>query len=123
MRRANATAHRNDKGRDVAHKHEKSMLTTSRKWFINNLIKAVKSVAPATGVALVGLTVSLLPLGPFTPMFSILVTSFASCQLKQNVVGGAVALLHAGGIQGFEGHILALLSFMSLNSTLSSHIS
>jgi hypothetical protein len=87
-------------------------LTTSHQWLINNPMKAVKYAAPVAGVVLAGPLVSLLPLGSFTPLISMVVTFLASSTLKQNAVGGALALLQAGGMQKLAAQILAFLSFL-----------
>ena len=84
-------------------------------------MKAVKLVkvygVPFAGVALAGPMASMLPLGPLTPFAALLATSFASFHLRQNVMGGLCSFLHAGGLGGFQGQILSLLSFMSLSAT------
>lgn len=115
MQQSKRDAHTIDQRKPVTAAKESLMLTLSRQWLINNPKKAVKYAAPAAGIVLAGPIVSLLPLGPFTPILSIIVTSFASSRLKKNAVGGAVAFLQAGGLRGFEGQLLALLSFMSFS--------
>lgn len=72
---------------------------------------------PRAGVALAGPMVSVLPLRPLSPFASLLATSFASFQLRQSVMGGLCFFLHAGGLGGFEGQFLSLLSFISLSAT------
>lgn len=85
---------------------------------IKNPVNAVQIAAPAARVALTGSIVSLLPLGSYTAMFSILAMSIVSRRLQSQAVGCVVAFLHAGGLSGLEGQVLALLSFISFSAVL-----
>ncbi|KAL6162622.1 hypothetical protein ACJQWK_11544 [Exserohilum turcicum] len=87
---------------------------------IKNPVNAVQIAAPAARVALTGSIVSLLPLGSYTAMFSILAMSIVSRRLQSQAVGCVVAFLHAGGLSGLEGQVLALLSFISFSAVLDS---
>ncbi|KAF1943145.1 hypothetical protein EJ02DRAFT_465232 [Clathrospora elynae] len=101
-------------------KSKATVLTIYLSWLLNAPIKVAKVFLPAAGVVLAGPMTTLLSLGRFTPLISVFVTSFVSFQLKHITHGGAVAFLHAGGPQGFEGQALSLLNFITLNATFSS---
>ncbi|XP_014559523.1 hypothetical protein COCVIDRAFT_35295 [Bipolaris victoriae FI3] len=88
----------------------------TRRLPIKNATKAAKTAVTAAGVVLAGPIVSFLPLGPFTAILSLLATSIASSHLKHKIIGGVIAFLYAGGLHGFEGQLLALLSYFSFTS-------
>ncbi|KAH7561998.1 hypothetical protein BM1_03102 [Bipolaris maydis] len=88
----------------------------TRRLPIRNATKDAKTAVTAAGVVLAGPIVSFLPLGPYTAILSLLATSIASSHLKHKVIGGVIGFLYAGGLHGFEGQLLALLSYFSFTS-------
>ncbi|KAI1538364.1 hypothetical protein PtrSN002B_005636 [Pyrenophora tritici-repentis] len=82
------------------------MLTLVRQSLIENPIKAFKTFAHDTTVLL----------GGWTPVFSIIVASFLSSQLKVKVPIGAVAFLEAGGLATYNSQLSALLACVVLST-------
>lgn len=83
-----------------------------------NPLKAfAKAALPTVYVVLAGPVVSCLPFGSLAPTLSILVTSFASTYSDRKALGIAIVLVQGCGLCGFEGRMIALLSFLSFSST------
>jgi hypothetical protein len=86
------------------------------------------SIAHKYALLIAGATLSrplltLLPLGPFGPLFAILSTSFARFKLRQHAAGSYYALLHSAGLQGISGQALSLASFMGLGAVFGKLVS
>jgi hypothetical protein len=79
------STHRNGGRAKTDGEDEASIQAITRRWPIINSVKLAKFAVPAVGVALTGPISSMLPLGQLTPIYSILITTLTSFQLKQNV--------------------------------------
>ncbi|USP81207.1 hypothetical protein yc1106_08481 [Curvularia clavata] len=96
---------------------ERKTTITRKGNVVKNRIKMAKAALPAACVVVAGPAISCLPLGPLASMLAILTTSLASTYLDRKAIGIAVVLVQGCGLRGFEGRVLALLSFLSFSST------
>ncbi|KAF1830467.1 hypothetical protein BDW02DRAFT_650611 [Decorospora gaudefroyi] len=101
--------------RNAERKNDNTTRASPLNWLRGKPFKAIKYTVSAAIVALVGPLVMQLDLGLTTAFWALISTILAGRCLNKNFVAGVATLLNTYGLDGSEGHTLAMVGFVGLN--------